>query len=380
MFSRFSAFIGNTQREMIMTELYDHLADLFNQIGFGSRKSPELEALLKTLFNEEEARAALNLSPLAPEPPSAVAERLGDEPEHMARLLDDMADKGLIYSSTREGEKWYKTIQLVPGIFELQFMKGEVNERAKELARLFDAYFHASVPKTDEERKAIVSGQGLHFARVIPIEKSVASGIDVYSFEEARTYVDEADIITVSVCYCRHERRLLDEGCEYPDDVCLQFGPFATFVKERGFGREISREEAHEILKKSAEAGLIHTSSNTRERIDFICNCCTCCCGILRGVSHFNAPVRTVSSNYEAVVDADECTGCGECLERCQMDALSLEEETAELSVERCIGCGVCVYHCPAEAISLVARSDFVEPPRSFRELIQRQAASRQPD
>ena len=175
----------------------------------------------------------------------------------------------------------------------------------------------------------------------------------------------------------RHGDALADLFCEFPDDVCLQFGPFAKFVKERGFGREITRAEAYDILKKSADAGLIHTSSNTRDRIDFICNCCTCCCGILKGVSLFNAPVRTVSSNYEARIEPDECTGCGECVEKCQMQAITLEADIAEMNLERCIGCGICVYLCPAGALSLVSRSDFVEPPRSFRELIERQAASR---
>jgi ferredoxin len=359
-------------------ELYDKLADLFNQIGFASRRSPELEALLMELFNEDEAGAVLNLSPMAPESPAQVAERTGGDPEETARLLDGMADKGLIYSSTRDGEKWYKTLQLVPGIFELQFMKGEVNDHAKKMARLFDAYFEAVVPKSDDEKKdMLVPEAGTHFARVIPIEKTVGSGTEIFSFEEARRYVDEADTITVAVCYCRHEKRLLDHGCEYPDDVCLQFGPFAKFVAERGFAREISKAEAQEVLKKSADAGLVATSSNTTDRIDFICNCCTCCCGILRGVSQFNAPVRSISSNYEAVINVDECTGCGECVEKCQMDAVKLEGDTAKLDLDRCIGCGVCVHHCPVEAITLVSRSDFVEPPRSFRELIQKQAEAK---
>jgi Pyruvate/2-oxoacid:ferredoxin oxidoreductase delta subunit len=255
-------------------------------------------------------------------------------------------------------------------------MKGEVSERAKKLARAFDAYFNVLAPK-DGEKNPFPVEPGNHFARVIPIEQTVAADLKVFAFEEARKYIDEADAITVSTCYCRHERRLLGHGCEFPDDVCLQFGPFAKFVSERGFGREITREEAHEVLKKSAAAGLIATSSNTRDRIDFICNCCACCCGILRGVSKFNAPVRSISSNYEAVIDSDACIGCGECVERCQMGAITLDDDTARLDVERCIGCGVCAYHCSANAISLVSRSDFLEPPRSFRELMMRQAAAR---
>ncbi len=356
-------------------ELYDRLADIFNMIGYGSRKSPELEALLKSLFNQEEARLAVNLSPMAPEAPSKLAERLEADPVRVTQVLNEMAEKGLIYSSVRNGENWYKLIQLVPGIFELQFMKGEWTPRAKELAGLFDAYFHARVAEVD--RSAAPSGEAIHFGRVIPIEKTITPTINVFPFEVASKYVEEASMITVSTCYCRHEKRLLDRGCKYPDDVCLQLGPFAEFVKNRGFGREISKTEALDILKKSADAGLIHTSSNTQERIDFICNCCTCCCGILQGVSLFNAPVRTVSSNYQAALDSDTCSGCGECVERCQMEAIILEDNVAVVNPDRCIGCGVCVYHCPTEALSLQARPDFVEPPRSFRDLIAKQAAAK---
>nr|QIV52822.1 4Fe-4S ferredoxin [uncultured bacterium] len=356
-------------------ELYDQLSDLFNKIGFGGAKGPEMNALLQALFDEEEAKTALNLSPFAPEAPEKVAARMGEDPGVMAQRLDEMAAKGLIYSSCRGDENWYKTIQLVPGIFELQFMKGEYSDRTRELARLFDALHNASMPKGEEGASPLAGGPGVHFARVIPIGKTVKHDLDIFPFEEAKKYVGEAETITVSVCYCRHEHRLLDRGCEYPDDVCLQFGSFAKFVKERGFGREITKAEALDVLQRSADAGLIHTSSNTREQIDFICNCCTCCCGILAGVSRFGAPVRSVSSNYEVAVDPDECTACGECVERCQMDAVSLEADVPRFDLDRCIGCGVCVHLCPSGALTLQARPDFVEPPRNFRELMEKQFA-----
>ena len=360
---------------MIEKELYDKLADLFNQIGFGSRKSPELIALLKSLFNPEEAEIALNLSPFAPESPVDVAGRMGKDPDRIAGMLDQMADKGLIYASRRAGQDRFKTIQLVPGIFELQFMKGQVNDRAIELARLFDAYAEAGASEPPREFKP---GEKLpvNFARVIPIEKSFSPGIAVYPYEELAQYIDAADDITVSTCYCRHEKSLLDKGCEFPDDVCLQLGSFSRFVEERGFGRRITRAEAHAIILKSADAGLIHTASNTREGIDFICNCCTCCCGILRGVSKMNLPVRTVSSNYEAKVDPELCTSCGQCVEKCQMDAVRIEAEAAEINLSRCIGCGVCVHFCPGNALTLVSRTESILPPENFKELIRLQAQS----
>jgi Pyruvate/2-oxoacid:ferredoxin oxidoreductase delta subunit/DNA-binding MarR family transcriptional regulator len=357
--------------------LYANLADLFNRIGFGSGQSPELYALLESLFNQEEARVALALSPFSPEPPAQVAQRLGMDPVHIAALLDKMADKGLIYASQRGQDKRYKTIQLVPGIFELQFMKGEVTERAKELARLFDAYFHA--PRPEPAPGEAAAPPRVSFARVIPIQKTVSSEIEIFPYEEAARYIDAADTITVSTCYCRHEQRLLDHGCGFPDDVCLQLGPFARFVRDRGFGREISREEAHKVMRRSAEAGLIATSSNTSDRIDFICNCCTCCCAILRNVKERGGYVRGVASNYAAEVDEASCIGCGECVERCQMEAITLtDDEIAEIDTARCVGCGVCVVTCGSEAMSLKSREDVVQPPRSFQELIERQAAEKQ--
>ncbi|MBA3027243.1 MAG: 4Fe-4S dicluster domain-containing protein [Desulfobacteraceae bacterium] len=362
---------------MPQNDLYDKLADLFNQIGFGSRKSPELINLLKSLFNEQEAQIALNLSPFAPEPPVKVAERLGKDPDGIAETLDCMADKGLIYASKKGDENWFKTIQLVPGIFELQFMKGEVTDRAIELAKLFDAYAHAGAREQSQQPVPPSDKLPVNFARVIPIEKSVSSDTTVFPYEEIAKYIDAAKDITVSVCYCRHEKRLLDKGCNFPDDVCLQLGSFSRFVEERGFGRRISKEEAHEIIKKSADAGLIHTASNTMDGIDFICNCCTCCCGILRGVSQFNLPVRTVSSNYEVKIDGELCSACGECVTKCQMAAVSLENESPEINLERCIGCGVCVHHCPTGALTLAPRTDFIKPPANFRELVQKQADSR---
>jgi Pyruvate/2-oxoacid:ferredoxin oxidoreductase delta subunit len=208
---------------------------------------------------------------------------------------------------------------------------------------------------------------------VIPVEKTVYGGIKVFPYEDAGRYIDEAEAISVSTCYCRHKQRLLGKGCEYPHDVCLQFGSFARFVVQRGFGREISKEEARRILERCREAGLIHTSNNTRDHIDFICNCCSCCCGILYSVQSSTMPSMAASSNYLARVDEDRCVACGTCVERCQMGAMRLEGDTAEVDEGRCIGCGVCADGCPSEAMALVRKERVTEPAKDFRELVMRQ-------
>jgi ferredoxin len=346
--------------------LYDQLAELLRKISFGVEKGPEMDALLRALFTEQEARVAVNLSPLAPEPPEKVAERMGEDSAEVAAILNRMADKGVIYCNQRGDSKWYKLIQVVPGIFELQFMRGEVTPRTRELAKLFEDYFHSVEKKGAKESIT-------PFARVIPVERTVAAGIQVLPFEEADRYIDGADVLSVTTCYCRHEKRLLDQGCKYPDDVCIQMGSFARFLIQRGFGREIGKAEAREILRRSEEAGLIRTANNTRDHIDFICNCCSCCCGILQSVKSATMPSMAAASNYVARVDDSACVACGECVARCQMDALSMARDAAKVDATRCVGCGICVTACPSEALALVSRGERKEPIKDFRALTQMQ-------
>lgn len=353
-----------------MLEVYKALGDALERISFGVKRGPEFDALLGALFTEEEARVAVNLSGIAPEPPVKVAERMGEDVQYIAKVLDCMADKGLVYCNQRGDSKWYKLIQVVPGIFELQFMRGEITPRTKELAKLFEAYFRSVEGAKNELRVT-------PFARVIPIEKAIESSVEIFPYEKAARYIDEAEIISVSTCYCRHEKRLLGHGCSNPIEVCLQFGPFARFLIQRGFARQISKDQAHEVLTKSREAGLVHTSNNTRDHVDFICNCCGCCCGILQSVKSSAMPSMATDSGYLARVDLDRCVVCGECSERCHLEAIEIDIQGAKVIQQRCVGCGVCANFCPSQAISLIPKPNKSAPPKDFRALVEIQLKER---
>ena len=69
-------------------------------------------------------------------------------------------------------------------------------------------------------------------------------------------------------------------------------------------------------------------------------------------------PARMTSSPFYAILDQDACAGCGTCLERCQMEAISLPDGVAELNLERCIGCGLCVTTCPNNALTLARKPE----------------------
>jgi ferredoxin len=167
-------------------------------------------------------------------------------------------------------------------------------------------------------------------------------------------------------CVCKKEQALLDNRCDKPMEVCLGIAPVPNAFENPNSGRAITREQAFEVLRKSEEAGLVHLTWNVEQGHFFICNCCGCCCGVLRGINHLGIPASTVvNSYYYAEIDPDLCTGCGTCAEeRCQVGAVQEEDDVYEVIRDKCIGCGICITTCPADAISLVRKKpEEIDPP-----------------
>ncbi|MFU8795974.1 MAG: 4Fe-4S binding protein, partial [Dehalococcoidia bacterium] len=349
--------------------VYEELSDALSLRG-GSLpvlKCREFIVLLEELFTPEEAGVATRM-PMGPVTAEDLAQAIvGKAATQIAAVLESLANKGIAFSAERDGSRVYTLMPVIPGIFEMQFMKGEVNERARRLARLFDDYFSvASSVAAERAKSASGTKAGFPFARVIAVEQEIPSGVTVHPYDRVSEYIDQAEHIAVSVCYCRHHGVLLGHSCDKPNEVCMTFGRQARYVAERGFGRMISKDEARKILDRSEEAGLIHCSSNTSEYVSFICNCCSCHCGIIRSVKSGIIPMGAVSS-FIVTVDEDECSGCGACVDRCQMEALTLDGEVVRRIDERCIGCGLCVSACPTEALKIELREDALVPPQNQR-------------
>lgn len=350
-----------------MTEpAYERLADALNARGgaIPGVKCREFYALMEALFDPDEAALATSM-PFNPVTAQALAAETGGDPEEVERTLETMASKGLVFSHDRDGDRFYNLMTLLPGIFEMQFMSGRTDERARDLARLFDEYFQA---RTQPSVAASAPHVGFPFARVIAVETEIPAGFEVHPYDKVSDYIASADHIAVGVCYCRHHGELVGRPCDRPKEVCMSFGPSALYVSERGFGRLLSREEAMEVLDLSEKAGLVHCSSNTGKYLDFICNCCGCHCGILRSIKN-SPPGSGAHSSFVVAVDEGQCIGCGDCIERCWMDALSLDGDTVSRDAGRCIGCGLCVSACPSGALALELRQDAPVPPYTSREL-----------
>jgi len=345
----------------VTENIHEKLIDKLNEYPAGAPKTEKFIDLLKELFTDEEAKVGAEM-PTLPTPLESIAETMGREAAGLKSILESMADKGLVYHRARDGQDHYSLFPLVPGIFELQFMKGEVSPKTRQLARLFEEMYYTGWADDLFASKT-------QMARVVMMEKEIPSGVEVFPYEKVSKFIEETDFLAQAVCYCRHEKELLDKSCGRSKDVCLQFGPFARFVVERGFGREITREEAYKLLDKSEEEGLVHLSDNSQKHINFICNCCGCCCGILGGITKLNKPHAVATSHFVLEIDADTCAACEACVDRCHFDALTVNE-VAEVDPEKCLGCGLCNMVCPTESLSMKRRDDIAEPRRNFRDLM----------
>jgi Pyruvate/2-oxoacid:ferredoxin oxidoreductase delta subunit len=339
---------------------YTRLMEKFAKKGgrYPGMDIPEFYELARELFTPEEASVAASM-PKGFFTAEQLAETLKRSGEETEDILQTMTMKGLLLSVSMDGTEVYSLPPFVPGIFEYQFLRGTRTERDKRLARLIKAY-----------REAVDAIQGIPkitfpTTRVIPIDQKIEAGNVIHTYDQMSTYVENADPISVATCFCRHEAELIDpnDSCGAPNEVCMSFGVGARFAIDKGMGREISKQEALDILKRSEEAGLVHCSVN-RQDLEFVCNCCADHCVILEVALAQPKPGLALNSGFQPKLDPDACNACEECVERCPATALSMsEDDLPRTDLDRCFGCGVCATICPTEAFTLIAKEGFPEPP-----------------
>ncbi len=340
--------------------LYDQLTATLARRGgaFPVINSQVLYDLLDLIFSDDDAELAVRMSDV-PVTAEDMAGLINSSVESAKNGLEAMAQKGIIASLKLWGKRMYVLLPMIPGILENQMVKGEVNERARQIAKLTYAYLDIlkELEKEKDDRIPTVP-----FARVIPIEQNIEGQSTVQPYDRLLEYIDKTDNFAQTVCHCRHAHELMGDTCSKPKDVCLAVGPGAQYMIEYGMGKAVSKEEVREILKRAEDAGLVHVVSNTGKNIDFICNCCICHCETLQSFKRFADYGRAARSSFITQVNADECIGCGVCIERCPMDALFMQDEKAILDKKACIGCGLCISTCPAEAITMISREGAAVP------------------
>ena len=343
---------------MAANDVYERLARHLSTLGMGYPPTQTLIDILKENFNPVEAEVALALPtsviPLQPVPVKEMITRADLPEDTLQNILEDLSQRGLVFcGKTAKGEKGYALQQVGFSFPQTFFWKGEDTPHARNMAALIAKYFNRNVT-----RQAYSSETDAY--RYIPVSGTVDLSIQaVYPHHTMESVLKDVTDFAVCHCACRMISRLRGRPCEHPTEVCIKFDEMAGYVIDRNLGREISREEALEIIKQSEDAGLVHFVDNTKGKIKHNCNCCGCACWNVGAIKRRKIPRDILMAVYFVrETDEDACTGCGECAEICPVDAVVMEGDLPRIDTQWCIGCGVCVSGCPAGAAKLKIRPD----------------------
>lgn len=286
-------------------------------------EDPEYK-ILEPVVTEEMAEVALYLELRKPLSAKEISDLCGKPVDKTEKLLWELAMAGAAFVNKIDGVDKYWHEIWVPGHMEMMVNNKENVKKYPQIGKAFDDYGKLRGPKASGN--VPVGGGPM---RVIPIEQSISGETRRASYEEVSKYLNENTIFSVSDCSCRTSREVMGEGCGHlKEDMCIQLGHAAEYYIRTGRGREITREEAFEIIKKAEENGLMHSIPNTDGpgKTHAICNCCGCSCFALRIANMFVNP-DMVRSNYISQVDKEKCVACGECVENCPTGALKLGQK-----------------------------------------------------
>jgi NAD-dependent dihydropyrimidine dehydrogenase PreA subunit len=329
-------------------------------VAFPESESGVEIKLLKHLFTPEEAKIALELSAL-PEPLERIYKRLrktGISIDELEKTLDNLTNKGSILGGKfyeRKGSgKYYSKAQLAVGMYELQ-----AGRLTKDIEKDFQDYMNEKFYKVFHSKKTSQM-------RTIPVNKVVNIERYVDSYDNVRNIVQKTNRpIAVIECVCRSGKDLLEEPCKHSEirETCLLLEDIANYAIGGGAARAITKEETLAILDKAEDAGFVLQPENNQNP-NFICCCCRCCCNVLTTVKKFPRPIEFYHSNYYSKIDSERCEACGQCIEICSIEALSINNDYSSVDLDRCIGCGICVSTCPNDAIELKKKDKKYVPPK----------------
>ena len=354
---------------LVGKDIYNKLGNKLENLTYRAPYNKAMYDIVKELYTLEEAELIVKM-------PDGIADiktlvKITGYPiDRLQILLEKLCSKGLVFDLQLNGKLFYVVSPMIIGFFELTMMRTGENLNSKEWARLFSVYLDSD----DLYKANFGKGMDIGFSRAVPHDNAFTDEayVEVVDYQKVEALVAEQDKFAIGLCSCRHEKMHTGEKkCDIPVDNCSSFGPMADFVIRRNLAKEVSKTEALESIERSKEMGLVFLADNVKNNITYLCQCCGCCCNVMRGFTKFGYENIFVTSDYIAEVDSEKCVNCEVCFKACHVNAFEEKfdgEKTAIKVNKNCIGCGVCVSRCPKEAILFKQREKKVYVPEDLFE------------
>jgi ferredoxin len=348
---------------------YTELVDRLNRFPQGAPPSDTLYKILNILFSEREAQlvALLPIKPFTVQKASRIWKMNLAEAQ---KTLDKLSGRAILVDVECDGKTTYTLPPPMAGFFEFSMMRMRGDIDQKLLGELFYQYLNV---EEDFIRNLFVRGE-TQLGRVFVNEPVLSNdnALHVLDYERASEVMRTATHRGIGVCYCRHKMMHVGRNCNASMDICMTFNSSAQSLTKHGYARPVDVKEGLDLLQQAYEQNLVQFGENVRESVNFICNCCGCCCEAMIAARKFGIlnPVHT--SNFLPQVHDEHCNGCGKCVRACPVEALSLVSANdahnvnmmkARVSEEFCLGCGVCVRVCSRKGLSLRSRPERVITP-----------------
>jgi ferredoxin len=348
---------------------YSNLVDRLNRFPQGAPPSKLLYQILKMLISEKEAEL-ISLLPIKPFTAKKASKIWRMNLIETKKILNILAERAILVDFAQSDELLYTLPPPMAGFFEFSMMRIRNDLNQKVLSELFYQYLNI---EEDFIKELFTQGK-TQLGRTFVNESVLTNGkaLHVLNYERSSEVINTASHIGVGLCYCRHKMKHLGKACNAPLEICMTFNTTAGALIKHGYARKIDKVEGMELLHQAYDHNLVQFGENVRENVNFICNCCGCCCEAMIAARKFAIlhPIHT--TNFIPKIQTENCNGCGKCVNSCPVEAMTLvsandpvkkKMKHAKLDEEICLGCGICVKVCEKEGLILKSRKERVITP-----------------